>query len=104
MMNVIRAQVSEKLRHVLNAPPPPPGAMLSSSSLGIAAPPPPPPLIPANRGQPQTGNLNISAADEKVKCGAKEFVRFDEDKFPDSTSSNNVSMAACGGVQRTRTG
>ena len=102
MMNVIRAQVSENLRHVLNAPPPP--SATQSFSLGGAAPPPPPPLIPANRGQPQTGNLNISATEEKVKCSAKEFVSFDEDKFPDSTSSNNVSMAACGGAQRNRTG
>ena len=96
-MNVVRGQVSENLRRVLDAPPA--GATQSSPAASAEPPPRHLPLIPAaaNSALPlQTGNLDVNASDHKVKFGVKEFVRFDEDEFPDSASCNNVTKAACG--------
>ena len=107
MMNVIRGQVSENLRRVLDAPPPSATQTTSASSASSLQQQLRPPLIPANSGLPshQAGNLDVNTAsgggDHKAKFGAKEFVRFDEDEFPDddnSASCNNVTKAACGGA------
>ena len=108
MMNVIRGQVSENLRRVLDAPPPSATQTTSASSANSLQqqPQPRPPLIPASSGLPshQAGNLDVNTAsggDHKAKFGAKEFVRFDEDEFfpeDDSASCNNVTRAACGGA------
>ena len=94
-MNVVRGQVSENLRRVLDAPPA--GATQSSPAASAEPPPRHLPLIPAaNSALPlQTGNLDVNASDHKVKFGVNEFVRFDEDEFPDSASCNNVTKAAC---------
>ena len=109
MMNVIRGQVSENLRRVLDAPPPSATQTTSANSLQQQPQPlPRPPLIPASSGLPshQAGNLDVvntasGGGDRKAKFGAKEFVRLDEDEFlpdDDSASCNNVTKAACGGA------
>ena len=109
MMNVIRGQVSENLRRVLDAPPP--SATQTTSASSLQQQPqlqPRPPPIPASSGLPshQAGNLDVvntasGGGDHKAKFGAKEFVKFDEDEFfpdDDSASCNNVTKAACGGA------
>ena len=112
MMNVIRGQVSENLRRVLDAPPPSATQTTSATSANSLQqqpqPQPRPPPIPASSGLPshQAGNLDVVNAasgggDRKAKFGAKEFVRLDEDEFlpdDDSASCNNVTKAACGGA------
>lgn len=112
MMNVIRGQVSENLRRVLDAPPPSATQTTSACANSLQQqqqqPQPRPPPIPASSGLPshQAGNLDVvntasGGGDRKAKFGAKEFVRLDEDEFlpdDDSASCNNVTKAACGGA------